>query len=133
MSAEDVVGEDRYADVELDYTEFGSAEAFRQLLNRHRLGQCGTVRRQVDIPPGAAEFSMGNWQIWDGDHVCLYTACNPLDSEGFGSCVTLHGQRPQVEQLYKDLVQTAVHIKGGAAPLTRLDGTVVSQPSGRSA
>lgn len=119
---------------ELHYVDFGGPDVFRRLLRRHGLEYAQTERYGLDL--GELGTAPSGWHIWCGDGLHLLTACDPLDGEhtgpaeghaGYASYVKVEGEMPEVEGLYRDVIETAAGIKGEFRPLTTSDGRVVAE------
>jgi len=117
--------------VDCDLTTFPSSDAFAALCDRHRLTETDTTTSQ------ACNSSDSEYYHWYNDNTLLTTCCHPVTGRmyrsgslefrdpGYASHLMLNGTTDTVVPLYKDLVETATHIKGGDVVEHRLtaDGT----------
>lgn len=122
---------------ELHYTDFGDPETFRGLLDRHELRY--VEAKEYDIEVSEDDYFTTGWHIWHGPAgLHLLTACDPLDGEhlsefvdgnrqvGYASYVRVIGPETRAEALYRDVLESAVRVKGEFAPLTAADGEVIA-------
>lgn len=108
----------RLADAELHYIRFENVESFSKLVRRHGLSYHGEA-------DGKAHRY---WWARHGDlELSLLTAKDPRKNEGYASYVAVGGELPEVESLYRDVIETAHGIKGEFRPLTAEDGEVIAE------
>lgn len=127
----------RKARAELHYTDFGDAETFRDLLDRHGLAYADSQEYGIEI--GDDEVLTTGWHIWCGDDdLHLLTTSDPIDGEhldetvleervGYASYTQVIGPEEAAEDLYRDVLESAAGVKGEFVPLTTEDGEVLAE------
>jgi len=118
------------AAAELHYTDLGDAETFDGLRRRHGLERvCGTCATEW----GGQAARKHAWKSPDTG-VVLFTDCDPTETTfekgrerapGYCSYTTIRGPSAAAESLFRDVVESATHIKGEFVPLTTESGDVV--------
>jgi hypothetical protein len=128
---------DRTASADLHYTDFGDAETFRALLDRHALEYADA--QQYDLKTGEADVTTVGRHIWCGENgLHLFTTANPLTGEhldenasdkrlGYASYTAIVGPKEAAEALYRDVMNSVYGIKGEFQPLTADDGEVLAE------
>lgn len=118
----------REAHAELHYIQFEDGGSFEELCRRHGLAYDDSL--SDDYPLFRPVYN----HVWtrSGDlQLALATARDPRTGdgrdEGYASYVGVQGQLPEVEALYRDVIETAHGIKGEFKPLTAGDGEVIAE------
>lgn len=106
--------------VEFDLTQFSNGKMFNHLRLRHDLTNKTTVDGKMSL---GSHYRLWHWY---NDEVLMITTRNPITGErmypnreltssepGNASYITLMGASDPVVDLYRDIVSTAVYIKGG--------------------
>lgn len=117
-----------HATAELDLIDFGDADTFQRLLEKHGLRYDG-VRLNGRAP-------MHSWVSINGENTEFLTQCNPIDGDhvdpkagdcdpGYASYVTITGDVPRARLALRDVLREAEYVKGMIRQLTAEDGAVV--------
>ncbi|WP_226043537.1 hypothetical protein [Natrinema sp. DC36] len=123
-----------FAFAELHYTDFGDGETFRDLAREHGLEYTG---QHPQAAPGATSHQ---WTATDG--LSLWTAEDPTrertesvitadgreerDKTGYASYLFIEGPAAAAESLFRDVVKSAVYIKGEFQPLQTTEGEFIA-------
>ncbi|MFC7028515.1 hypothetical protein ACFQJ5_14715 [Halomicroarcula sp. GCM10025324] len=117
-----------HATCELDLTDFGDADTFRSLLEKHGLRYDG-----IRINGHSLEHS---WVSVQEENIQLFTQCNPIDgahidpragdrNPGYASYLKISGEISLARSVLRDVFRDAEYIKGIIQQLMTDDGTVV--------